>query len=188
MFPIRDISSEVVGFGGRIMGQGAPKYLNTPESAVFKKRKLIYNLWKVKSLIRGGPVVVVEGYMDVVSLFNAGFANAVATLGTALTEDHVRALTRYHGLGLPGVDGDSAGRSAMLRSVDPFLAGDVMPRVVPLPDGKDPDDVARTDPGLWKRLLDQAPLLWEFVIDESFSARDTSKLEDKKAIMKELVP
>jgi DNA primase len=188
MFPIRDITSEVIGFGARIMGQGEPKYLNTPESSVFLKRKVLYNLHRVKGSIRSKGVAIVEGYMDVVSLSNAGFHEAVATLGTALSDDHVRTLSRFTDRIRLVFDGDSAGRKAMLRSVDPFLSNEVIPGVVVLPDGKDPDDIARTDPGLWSELLLKAPSIWDFILDESFSSRDTSKLEDKKTLMNELIP
>jgi DNA primase len=100
----------------------------------------------------------------------------------------VRTLSRFTDRIRLVYDGDAAGRKAMLRSVDPFLSNDVIPGVVVLPDGKDPDDVARTDPSLWGELLAKAPSLWDFIIDESFSSRDTSKLEDKKALMNELIP
>jgi len=188
IFPIRDISSEVIGFGARILGPGEPKYLNTPESAIFKKRKILYNLHQVKGLLRNTGVAVVEGYMDVVSLSNAGFREAVATLGTALSEDHVQLLSRFTDKVNLVFDGDAAGRNAMVRAVEPFLGFDIVPRAVLLPDGKDPDDVARTDRGLWSDLLAGAPSLWDFIFDESFSTRDSSKLEDKKSLMKELVP
>jgi len=188
IFPIRDVSSEVIGFGARIIGQGEPKYLNTPESAIFKKRTVLYNLHRVRGSVRESGVAIVEGYMDVVSLSNAGYRTAVATLGTALSEDHVRLLNRFTDKVILVFDGDDAGRNAMVRSVEPFLSNDVIPRAVLLPDGKDPDDIAGSDPGLWRELLKEAPSIWDFIFDESFSARDTSKLEDKKTLMKQLVP
>jgi len=188
IFPIRDISSEVIGFGARIIGQGEPKYLNTPESAIFKKRTVLYNLHRVRGSLRESGVAIVEGYMDVVSLSNAGYKTAVATLGTALSEDHVRLLNRFTDKIILVFDGDDAGRNAMVRSVEPFLGNDVTPKAVLLPGGKDPDDIAGSDPALWHELLKKAPSIWDFIFDESFSARDTSKLEDKKALMKQLVP
>lgn len=127
IFPIRDISSEVIGFGARILGPGEPKYLNTPESAIFKKRKILYNLHQVKGLLRNTGVAVVEGYMDVVSLSNAGFREAVATLGTALSEDHVQLLSRFTDKVNLVFDGDAAGRNAMVRAVEPFLGFDIVP-------------------------------------------------------------
>ncbi len=188
IFPIQDISSEVIGFGARIMGSGEPKYINSPESPVFKKRKILYNLCGAKNGIRQAGVTIVEGYMDVVSLHNAGLTAAVATLGTALSEDHVNLLTRFTDNITLVFDGDSAGKSAMLRALEPFLSNDVIPKVAVLPAGKDPDDIARTDPGMWNQLTGEARSIWDFIFDESFSRRDPSKLETQNAIIKELVP
>jgi DNA primase len=186
IFPIRDISSEVIAFGGRILGEGEPKYLNSPESAVFTKRKVLYNLHRVRGSIRSSGVAVVEGYMDVVSLSNAGFPAAVATLGTALTEDHVQLLGRFTDRVSLVFDGDAAGRNATFRAVEPFLGSELIPKVVLLPQGKDPDDVVRSDCELWGRLLEEAPSLWDFIFDESFSTHDTSKLQDKRSLVREL--
>lgn len=188
MFPILDLSSEVIGFGGRAIGKADAKYINTPESPVFKKRRVLYNLCSAKAGIRDSGATVVEGYMDVVSLSNAGYPSAVATLGTAMGEEHVHLLRRFTDTIILVFDGDSAGKNAMLRAAEPFLNNDVTPKVVVLPAGKDPDDIARTDRGLWGRLLSEARSLWDFIFDESFSRRDPSKLEDQNAIIKELVP
>jgi DNA primase len=188
IFPILDISSEVIGFGARILGTGEPKYINTPESPVFKKRKVLYNLAAAKGQIRSEGVTVVEGYMDVVSLSNAGITTAVATLGTALSEDHVNLLSRFTNNITLVFDGDSAGKSAMLRAVEPFLTHEVVPKVVVLPTGKDPDDIVRLDTDMWHQLVNESGSIWDFIFDESFYRRDPSKLEDKSAIIKELVP
>jgi DNA primase len=188
IFPILDISSEVIGFGARILGAGEPKYINTPESPVFKKRKVLYNLAAAKGQIRSGGVTVVEGYMDVVSLSNAGISTAVATLGTALSEDHVNLLSRFTNNITLVFDGDSAGKSAMLRAVEPFLTHDVVPKVVVLPTGKDPDDIVKADTTVWHQLVSESRSIWDFIFDESFYRRDPSKIEDQSAIIKELVP
>lgn len=188
MFPIQDLSSEVIGFGGRAIGQAEAKYINTPESPVFKKRRVLYNLCAAKATIRENGVAVVEGYMDVVSLSNSGYQNAVATLGTAMGEDHVNLLRRFTDRIILVFDGDFAGKNAMLRAAEPFFNNDVTPMIVVLPAGKDPDDIVRTDRVLWDRLLGEARSIWDFIFDESFSRRDPSKLEDQNAIMKELVP
>ncbi|MDT8272566.1 MAG: DNA primase, partial [Desulfomonilia bacterium] len=188
MFPIHDLSGEVIGFGGRIIGSGEPKYLNSPESPLFTKRKVLYNLNRAREHLRSGPVVIVEGYMDVISLGNAGFHRAVATLGTALTQEHIHLLRRFTDTMVLVFDGDSAGKRAMLRALEPFLASDVVPQVVLLPAGKDPDDIARTDIRQWDKLLGSAKSLWDLVIDESFSARDPSKLSDQNKILRELTP
>ncbi len=188
IFPIIDLSAEVIGFGGRIIGEGEPKYLNTPESPIFEKKRVLYNLHSARSLIRQGGAVVVEGYMDVVSLANAGFTAAVATLGTALGEDHVRLLRRFTEDITLVFDGDSAGRNAMVRAMEPFLASDVIPKIVILPHGKDPDDIAREGISLWNELLSSAQDIWELMFFESFSRNDPSKLGGKNAILKELAP
>ncbi|HOO38294.1 MAG TPA: DNA primase [Deltaproteobacteria bacterium] len=188
MFPILDITSEVIGFGGRVMDSSEPKYINTPESPVFKKRKVLYNLYRAKSLVRESGVKVVEGYMDVVSLSNAGVVNAVATLGTALSEDHVNLLSRFTQDITLIFDGDSAGKNAMRRAVEPFFNNDIIPKVVVLPMGKDPDDIVRSETFNWDQLMNEARSIWDFIFDESFYRRDPSKLEDQNAIIKELVP
>jgi len=188
IFPIIDLSGEVIGFGGRIIGEGEPKYLNTPESPIFEKKRVLYNLHSVRNQIRQGGAVVVEGYMDVVSLANAGFTAAVATLGTALGEDHVRLLRRFTDDITLVFDGDSAGRNAMVRAIEPFLASDVIPRIVILPQGKDPDDIAREGISLWNGLLSSAQDIWDLMFFESFSRHDPSKLRGQNAILKELAP
>ncbi len=188
MFPIRDLRGEVVAFGGRIIGPGEPKYINSPESPVFEKRKLLYNLNHAKRIIQEQGAVVVEGYMDVVSLANAGFAGAVATLGTALSEDHIRLLKRFTTDITLVFDGDAAGRKAMVRALEPFLATGIIPKVVILPQDRDPDDMARTDINLWRTLVAEARSIWDFMFDESFRGRDPSKFEHQSTILKDLAP
>jgi DNA primase len=188
MFPIIDLTGEVIGFGGRIMDKGEPKYLNSPEGPIFEKRKILYNLHSARNVIRTLGAVVVEGYMDVVSLANAGFPAAVATLGTALSEEHVQTLKRFTDDITLVFDGDSAGRSAMVRALEPFLTSGVIPKVVILPQGKDPDDIAREDIGIWTGLLEKAQDIWNLIFDESFSQRDPSKIGDQNAIIRELAP
>jgi len=188
MFPIIDLTGEVIGFGGRIMDAGEPKYLNSPEGPIFEKRKVLYNLHSARNPIRSGGAVVVEGYMDVVSLANAGFPSAVATLGTALGEDHVHLLRRFTDDITLIFDGDTAGRNAMIRALEPFLTSDVAPRIVVLPQDKDPDDIARAGIEAWNELLTRAQDIWDLIFDESFSHRDPSKLRDQSTIIRELVP
>lgn len=186
MFPIVDLSGEVVGFGGRVLGEGEPKYLNTAETPIFEKRKVLYNLHAARGLIRQRGAVIVEGYMDVVSLAEAGFTGAVATLGTALGHDHVRLLRRFTEDVTLVFDGDAAGRKAMLRAVEPFAELGMVPKVVLLPEGKDPDDMARQDMEGFRFMLEEARDIFEFVFDESFSRHDPSKLRGQNAILREL--
>jgi len=188
IFPIIDLGGEVIGFGGRIMGSGEPKYLNTPETLVFEKRKVLYNLDRAKNHIRTEGATIVEGYMDVISLYNAGFKTAVATLGTSLTEDHIRLLKRFTDKTRLVFDGDKAGKAAMTRAIEPFLKTDIIPEVVVLPEGKDPDDIASVSIDPWYELISKAESIWDFIFHESFSTQNTSKLENKLNILKELVP
>lgn len=186
VFPIFDLSGEVVAFGGRVMDSGEPKYLNTAETPIFEKRRVLYNLHAARGAIRKEGAVVVEGYMDVVSLAEAGFPSAVATLGTAMGEDHVRLLRRFTDDVTLVFDGDEAGRRAMVKAFEPFAASGMMPRVVLLPGGKDPDDVAREGIEVFMGLLAGARDIWELMFDESFSRHDPSKLRGQNAILKEL--
>ncbi|MFM2159197.1 MAG: hypothetical protein RLZZ124_1671, partial [Cyanobacteriota bacterium] len=147
MFPIRNIRGECIGFGGRVMGQGTPKYLNSPETPVFSKGRELYGLYEARQAIRdAGYVLVTEGYMDVVALAQLGFAQAVATLGTACTTEHVQKLFRVTDSVVFSFDGDAAGRRAARKALDGALpyATDVRSiRFLFLPDPHDPDSFVR---------------------------------------------
>jgi DNA primase len=122
MFPIRAVSGETIGFGGRVLDRGEPKYLNSPETPVFVKGRELYGLYESRAGIRArGHALVVEGYMDVVALAQTGFENAVATLGTACTEEHVRKLFRFTDSVVFSFDGDAAGRRAATRALEAAL-------------------------------------------------------------------
>ena len=113
MFPIRNVKGECIGFGGRVLGEGTPKYLNSPETPVFSKGRELYGLFEARQALRDmGYALVTEGYMDVVALAQLGFPNAVATLGTACTTDHVQKLFRFTDAVVFSFDGDAAGRRA----------------------------------------------------------------------------
>ena len=145
IFPIESLSGKVVGFGGRVLGagrEGSPKYINSPESPIYHKGQVFYGLsWAKSAIRRQETALVVEGYMDVVSLAAAGFENAVAPLGTAVTSDQVAVLRRYTSRAHLLFDSDAAGRKATFRAADLFLAGGVHPCVVTLPSGEDPDTI-----------------------------------------------
>ncbi len=162
MFPIRDVSGIVVGFGGRILGEGEPKYLNSPESPIFNKRRLLYDLHHARPAIaKSGRALLVEGYMDALALYLRGVDNVVATLGTALSEENVQAVKRYCGRVAVFFDSDRAGRAAAFRALPLFMAAGVMPDIVLLPEGvKDPDELAAglDDAGLARALERQRPL------------------------------
>ena len=141
MFPIFSIDSEVIGFGGRIIDQGQPKYINSVESDVFKKGKTFYGIEKSTKHIRSEDAVfVVEGYMDFLALYSRGIKNVVATLGTALTENHVRLLKRWTKNVVLLFDGDQAGQKASERSLNNFFLHDLAPQLFVLPEDQDPDD------------------------------------------------
>jgi DNA primase len=147
MFPIRSVQGDVIGFGGRVLDQGEPKYLNSPETPVFSKGRELYGLFEARSAIRQrGYVLVVEGYMDVVALAQLGFPNAVATLGTACTAEHVQKLFRFTESVVFSFDGDSAGRRAAGRALEaalPHATDTRSVRFLFLPTEHDPDSYVR---------------------------------------------
>jgi DNA primase len=147
IFPICDRRGRVISFGARLLGEGQPKYLNGPESPVFSKRRSLYGLHLARAAVReGAALVVVEGYMDVISLHQAGFAGAVAPLGTALTEEQLEDLWAIAPAPVLCFDGDAAGRAAARRAAEtalPHLTSDRMLKIVTLPDGEDPDSLIR---------------------------------------------
>ena len=170
MIPIRDARGRVIAFGGRILGDGEPKYLNSPDTPLFDKGRTLYNLDKCSPASRStGRVIVVEGYMDVIALAQAGFTDAVAPLGTALTEQQIEMLWRMTEKPLLCFDGDSAGQKAALRAADrvlPLLKPGHSLQFVTLPDGQDPDDLLKSSgsPALLALLEASEPLverLWK---------------------------
>ena len=144
IFPIVDPGGKVVGFGGRVMGEGMPKYLNSPETPLFHKGSQLYGLGQAREGIRAQDrVLVVEGYLDVLALVQFGVTGVVATLGTALTPDHVRILGRYTKNIIALFDGDAAGRKAAARSLEIFLEAGLWGQAAFLPKGEDPDSFVR---------------------------------------------
>lgn len=147
MIPIRDPRGRVIAFGGRILGAGEPKYLNSPDTPLFDKGRTLYNLDRAAAAARqSGRIIVVEGYMDVIALAQAGIGDAVAPLGTALTEDQIARLWRVSDCPTICFDGDSAGQKAALRAINralPYLEPGKSLQFVTLPEKLDPDDVVR---------------------------------------------
>ncbi len=171
MFPIHDSRGQVIGFGGRVLGEGEPKYLNSPETPLFSKGRELYGLFLARSAIReAGAVVVVEGYMDVVALAQHGVDYAVATLGTATTPAHVQKLFRQSDRVIFCFDGDAAGRKAAWRALEnalPVLADGKNAGFLFLPDGEDPDDfVRRRGKAAFEALIDHAMPASEFLLAE----------------------
>lgn len=143
IFPIVNAQGKVLGFGGRLLGEGNPKYLNTSDTLIFNKRLGLYAINMVKKERALKRLILVEGYMDVVSLRVRGVAGVVATLGTALTEEQARLIKRYAPEVHVCYDGDGAGQKAILRALDIFEAADMPARVIDIPDGMDPDDYVK---------------------------------------------
>ncbi|ALR21614.1 DNA primase [Sphingobium baderi] len=147
MLPIRDIRGRVIAFGGRIIGQGEPKYLNSPDTPLFDKGRTLYNIDRASPASRqSGRIIVVEGYMDVIALAQAGFAEAVAPLGTALTEHQIERLWKMADVPILCFDGDSAGQKAVIRAATralPLLRPGMSLAFATLPGGQDPDDLIR---------------------------------------------
>lgn len=180
IFPIRNVKGEVVAFGGRVVpGAGAPddaaKYLNSPDSPLFHKSETMYGFPMAASAMRAADrAIVVEGYLDVLALHRVGLAETVAPLGTALTAKHLRLITRYTRNIWLVFDGDTAGENAAMRSLPVFLEGGLVPRVVLLPAGEDPDSfVAKAGGEAFAAQLPTAPTLFEWVIDSTVAAAGT---------------
>ena len=160
MIPIRDARGRVIAFGGRVIGQGEPKYLNSPDTPLFDKGRTLYNLDRAAPASRkAGRIIVVEGYMDVIALAQAGFGEAVAPLGTALTEHQLERLWRLSDVPILCFDGDSAGQKAAIRAALralPGLAPGRSLRFVTLPEGQDPDDLVRArGPAAFEALVEK---------------------------------
>ena len=170
MFSIRDRRGRTISFGGRIMGDGQPKYVNGPETALFSKRRNLYGLDMARNGVRGGQsLVVVEGYMDVIALHQAGFTGAVAPLGTALTDDQLELLWQVSPVPILCFDGDGAGSRAAARGAElalPLITPEKTLRLVTLPSGEDPDSlVRRNGPGDFQAMLAAARPLADVLYD-----------------------
>ncbi len=191
MFPICDTWGNVVGFTGRVVNKGIePKYLNSPETAIFYKSKVLYGLNLAKQYIKEkNNAVLVEGQMDVISSFQAGVKNVVASSGTALTEDHINILSRYTPNIVFAFDSDSAGKIATKKAITMAVLKNINTNVVVLPEGfKDAGDVIQKDKNLWKKLVDSAIQGIDWYFNESFLNKDISKSQDKKEIAKSILP
>jgi DNA primase len=211
LFPIRDARGQAAGFGGRAVDpKDQPKYLNTPQTELFDKGRLLYGLHRARKAIRAADqAVIVEGYMDVLGLHQAGFENAVSPMGTALSEHQLRLLKRYTRRMVLALDADAAGGQAALRGVtvarqaldrqtepvfDPRglirqegrLDADV--RIVTLPAGKDPDEVVAEDRGRWPQILQGSQPLVEYVFSTLISGRDLEDPKTKADIAREILP
>ena len=193
MFPIRNTKGQVIGFGGRVLDQGEPKYLNSPETPLFSKGTELYGLFEARQAIReAGYALVTEGYMDVVALAQLGFPQAVATLGTACTPTHVQKLIRQTDQVIFSFDGDNAGRRAARRALDaclPHAGDDKIIRFLFLPQEHDPDSYVREygAEAFEQQVRDAMPLS-QFLINEVAADKDLKTPEGRARLQHEAKP
>jgi len=190
IFPIININGKVIGFGGRVLDNTLPKYLNSPESSIYNKSNSLYGLKVAKDFIRSeDKVIVVEGYFDLLSLNQYGIKNVAATLGTSLTTGHIRILRRYTNNIITVFDADEAGEKAAARSLDILLKHGASPKIAVLPSGFDPDSFVKKvgEEGFKEIIAGSMPLI-EFAINEVIKRHDASSVEGKVKIIEDVTP
>jgi DNA primase len=210
IFPIRDRRGQVIGFGGRVLDDGLPKYLNSPQTPLFDKSSVLYGIDLAKGAIRReNMVVIVEGYMDVLMAHQHGIANVVASMGTALTETQLRVLKRLTKKFILALDADVAGDQATLRGLAlarETLDHQIVPvptprglisyeerldaeiRIITLPEGKDPDEVIREDPERWNELVQAALPVVDYYFEALTSDLDLNSAKGKSEAVRGLLP
>ena len=191
LFPIMDLQGRVCGFGGRVLDpKGMPKYLNSPESPVFSKGRLLYALEKAREAIhQSGFIIVVEGYFDVIAAHQAGIKNVVATLGTALTESHLYLMKRFAQKIKLIFDPDEAGVRAALRSVELVSAIGLSTEVVQLPEGEDPDSFLKKHGGeAFRTAVNHGTRLMDFALERSLAHPDAHTIDGKLRIVQQVMP
>lgn len=192
IFPIINAMDEVIAFGGRKLEKtNFAKYVNTRETIVFNKSKSLYNvnlLKKLKKTQTISNVIVVEGYMDTLSLYEAGFKNVVASMGTSLTQEQARLIKRYSDNVLISYDGDGAGQKANMRGLDILKSAGLNVKVVPLTDGLDPDDIVKKlGADEYRRCIDGAMPLIDYKLRSAEKGFDLSKAEDKRGFVAQAI-
>ncbi len=190
LFSIMTPQGRVAAFGGRLLGEGVPKYLNSPETPLFSKGRYLYGLSQAKEAIRREhTAVIVEGYMDVLQAHQAGLEHVVAALGTALTREQARALRRYTDRVVIAFDADAAGRAAALRGLDILKAYGIQVRVAVLPAGEDPDSLLKKEgPEVFRQLLAESKDLFLFKLDCLLAEKEPASPEAKAQAVKEVLP
>ena len=189
IFPIINTAGKVIGFGGRIIGDGEPKYLNSQESGIFQKKNNLYGLNLArKDVSREDSIVLVEGYMDVVSLYQAGVRNVSASLGTALTENQARLIKRYTRNVVLSYDSDQAGQNAAMRGIDILYREGLRARVLRVFDGKDPDEFIRKNGrGAFYDLMDNALPYGDFKLEFAKAGYDLDDEQQKLDFLRDAV-
>lgn len=190
IFPICDERGQVIGFGGRVLDDSQPKYLNSPETIIFNKRKTLFGLNSAYPEIRKmGYAIVVEGYMDVITAHSYGIKNTVASLGTAFTLEQCKKILRYAPEIVFAYDSDSAGQNATVRALSIVRSSGANIKVISMPDGKDPDEfIRRHGEQAFRDLIKQALSLVDYQVERAFQDHDYSTLEGKVKVVSSLVP
>jgi DNA primase len=190
IFPIFDLGGKVLGFGGRALDENPPKYLNSPESALYKKSKSLYGLHAARGFIREKELaLIVEGYLDLLTLHQFGFKHAVATLGTALTENHIRLLKRFSDHFITIFDSDESGAAATIRALPLFLDEGISCKVVRLPGKHDPDSFLQGGHrDEFQEMVSGAIPIFDFFIDAVLSGSDLASAGGKARAIEEILP
>lgn len=189
IFPIINTSGRVIGFGGRIIGEGNPKYLNSPETPVFQKKNNLYGLNLTRQEVsKEDWIILVEGYMDVIALYQAGIRNVAASLGTALTENQAALIKRYTRNVVLSYDADEAGQNAAMRGIDILYQEDLKPRVLKVSDGKDPDEFIQSHGRqAFLDLVDQALPYGDFKIQRIRAGYDLTDEQQRLDYLREVM-
>jgi DNA primase len=189
MFPICDIQGRVTGFGARVLDDSLPKYINSPQTSIFDKSSSLYGIDKAKSAIRKkNSVIIMEGYMDVLTAHQHDWQNVVGSMGTSLTEKQVEGIKRLTNNITLALDADLAGEEATLRGKAILAYSNAEANVILLPLGKDPDEVIGEDPALWQKLVEQAMPIMDFAFQSVISKVDINKARDKSQAVQKLLP
>ena len=190
IFPITDSRGKIVGFGGRVMEQGEPKYLNSPENILFHKGRFLYGLSCAKdSIRRTRRAIIVEGYMDVIQAHQGGFTQAVASLGTALTREQAKLIKRFTPEVILAYDADTAGQNATLRGMDILEETGLKVRVLNLPVGFDPDSfIKEKGAANFEKLIESAPELLDFKFELIWNKHDLSSFQGKSQAVEQIIP
>jgi DNA primase len=189
MFPILDVRGRVTGFGGRVLDDSLPKYINSPQTPLFDKSGTLYGINLARNAIREkDSAIIVEGYMDVITAHQNGFKNVVASMGTAVTERQVNILKRLTRNLILALDADAAGEEATLRAVGYENTLDAEVRVIIMPTGKDPDDVIKGDKKNWQKLVEKAVPIVDYTFNMATAGLDLNTARGKTSARDRLLP
>lgn len=191
MFPIRDHQGNLVGFGGRTLSKDpeTPKYLNSPETKLYHKGRMLYLFSEAKNAFREKDrAIVVEGYFDALTAHKEGYFETVASLGTALTEEQIKSIARLTKHLFFAFDADNSGQNAASRSIAIAQSLGLDPKVIHIPSGKDPDEALRSAPEEWEKAIENAPNALDYELGKAFEGVKPSSLDGKKTVLERFFP